>query len=388
MRRECPYSTITAMSDFEDELDDACGDGGFVRLSRADASGDIEMTNAPFEGHEPDSIVRSIEYSQGSTAEAAGQPPEKRRFIIAVDFGTTTSTVAFVCVRPGEPQHLIPPERVLCVDHYPDVPAGVTASVHAYNTTVPTELLYKIGRPSAKRTAAAARIESDIEDGYDSPLDDGAQTPARSISSPDEDMPPPPQKPRPTKTKPVWGYGVQKQLSSVEDTNHRAIHMSRFKLLLDEGVETRQLRQSAEADLKALKDNRLAAGPVDVIADYLEHLFKHSKRRLVSFHDLKEDDIVQFVLCVPTMWTEKACRIMQDAMMKAIVESQLGRLENGGIKDLFIVSEPEAAAAWALNDSRYASRIFPGETFLVLDCGGGTVDAISKISCCDRGLHY
>jgi hypothetical protein len=82
----------------------------------------------------------------------------------------------------------------------------------------------------------------------------------------------------------------------------------------------------------------------DLIAHYLEQLFRHTRDRLVRVGYTSESS-VEFVLCVPAAWRGKACRQMHAAMKEAINKSGFGRLQNGSVDNLFIVSEPEAAAA-------------------------------------------
>ncbi|KAJ9610003.1 hypothetical protein H2200_006333 [Cladophialophora chaetospira] len=362
----------------------------FVRLSEESELGDVEMHDADSEEidsppepslQQPNGVAESRDLDDSQQGQNGigdqTQTPSDRKFIVAVDFGTTTSSIAFLCVDQDTPEELIPPQRIQCIDHYPDTPPGVTASAHVDNTTVPTELWYEV-KPTTKKdkNAGATMLGTEPDDGYDSPLDDGAHAPALSSSDHEQD-PSPSNQTAPSRKAPIWGYGAQQKAAIPDTIDTKPIHMARFKLLLDESPNVEDLRHQPQVNLKALKFARIVGGPVDPIADYLEALFKHTRGRLINFHGLQDNDPVQFVLCVPTTWTEKACRVMQDAMMRAIKASQLGRLENGGIKDLFIVSEPEAAAAWALSEDHYASRIYPGETFLVLDCGGGTVDAIT-----------
>ncbi len=55
-------------------------------------------------------------------------------------------------------------------------------------------------------------------------------------------------------------------------------------------------------------------------------------------------------MCVPAIWEQAACRGMQTAMATALKQAQFTRVrvENNSIENLFIVSEPEAAAAYVL----------------------------------------
>ena len=65
---------------------------------------------------------------------------------------------------------------------------------------------------------------------------------------------------------------------------------------------------------------------------------------------------------------------MHDAMARAIRSSGLDLLQHDIIADLFMVSEPEAAAQYALASLGEKGRLRKGEVFVLLDAGGGTVD--------------
>ncbi|KIM96889.1 hypothetical protein OIDMADRAFT_131241 [Oidiodendron maius Zn] len=142
----------------------------------------------------------------------------------------------------------------------------------------------------------------------------------------------------------IWGWGVHKRLLRPESMPLSLIKLTNFKLLLDTEDSTKALRDKSAQDLKKLRPAKV----VDIISEYLIQLFKHTKARLAEHHGLREESCVEFVLCVPTSWTDKACRVMQDAMTTAVRISQLSRLQH--VTD---------------------------ESFLLLDCGGGTVDAIT-----------
>jgi hypothetical protein len=69
----------------------------------------------------------------------------------------------------------------------------------------------------------------------------------------------------------------------------------------------------------------------------------------------------EIVLCVPAIWTQKACRDMQTAMARAMGQARFEGVDvrNNSIENLFIVSEPEAAAAYVLATERGVSVISP-----------------------------
>lgn len=79
--------------------------------------------------------------------------------------------------------------------------------------------------------------------------------------------------------------------------------------------------------------------------------------------------------------------MLQGAVQAAIKRTEFGTLVHGSLENVFIVSEPEAAATFLLDKSHtilvcsmnqskkpYTDEKQAGETFTVLDGGGGTVD--------------
>ncbi|KAK5463042.1 hypothetical protein LTS15_002754 [Exophiala xenobiotica] len=300
----------------------------------------------------------------------------KRRFVIAVDFGSTFSAVAYATLDSGGSKNTGLLHRSQCIDHYPEIPPAILASTFVQDQTVPSEVCYSLGRTAARYINGSDPViepENFDDSAYDSPLDDEGGPSLLKEST------------RKVKTHPswlefpsakhvtCWGYGVQRKFSQWNLGSANFQPITKLKLLLDQEVLSTGLHHRAIAEFEALKAANVVQNLVDPIADYLTHLLKHTKNRLAVSEALEDDDSIEFVLCVPNMWTPKTCRTLQRAMTTAIENSHLGRLENGTVKDLFIVDELEAAAISALASD--PSSIDPGETFIVLDCGGGTVDA-------------
>ncbi|EAU31233.1 predicted protein [Aspergillus terreus NIH2624] len=148
-----------------------------------------------------------------------------------------------------------------------------------------------------------------------------------------------------------WGYEVRKALEMVESPEQTSRHLSRFKLLLDEGDLTRQIRDTLTPKIDQLQNEKIIGNKreTDIIADYLERVFQHTKEQMENRHEYKEGEPVEFALCIPAIWTRKACRTMQQAMTAALHRVRF-------ITDKF-------------HDA--------GESFVLLDAGGGTVDAIT-----------
>lgn len=92
-----------------------------------------------------------------------------------------------------------------------------------------------------------------------------------------------------------------------------------------------------------MKASKTIREDIDVIADYLAHFLLHVKKQLIS-DGIVNIDLVEHVVTVPIVWSTKALRAMQRAMQTAIRKSECGSINN-----LFLVSEPEAAAAFILS---------------------------------------
>ncbi|KAK8003207.1 hypothetical protein PG989_002926 [Apiospora arundinis] len=83
-----------------------------------------------------------------------------------------------------------------------------------------------------------------------------------------------------------------------------------------------------------------------------------------------ERSAIQFVLTVPAVWSDLAKQKTLQAFEKVPSMS--------GIGGVTLVSEPEAAATYALHTMvQEASPLKAGQSFIVLDAGGGTADLIT-----------
>ena len=89
----------------------------------------------------------------------------------------------------------------------------------------------------------------------------------------------------------------------------------------------------------------------DVIADFLTEVFEHTKNQLSLLHGFSNQCPVQFVLTVPTIWSPQSSRILQAAMQDALRATEFGIESKGAIENLFIISEPEAAATYIIKAS-------------------------------------
>ncbi|PWW76338.1 actin-like ATPase domain-containing protein [Tuber magnatum] len=155
-----------------------------------------------------------------------------------------------------------------------------------------------------------------------------------------------------------WGFGIP-------DKEPR---LAWFKLLLD---PTKYSLANARNSPLTRTKGLMPAGkkPVDVVADYLSELYKctieHLEKSLGK--DVVEVSPLDFVLTVPAVWSDAA----KNLTLQAAECAGFGRQ-----KSIRLISEPEAAAVCCLKEIE-PNNLKVGDTFIVADCGGGTVDVIS-----------
>jgi molecular chaperone DnaK (HSP70) len=112
------------------------------------------------------------------------------------------------------------------------------------------------------------------------------------------------------------------------------------------------VRNELDPILRRLKRRKIIKENEDVIADYLARLFMHAKAQLKEEGFISDATPIEHVLTVPAIWTADACRKMQKAMTVAIEQAKFGTVE-----DLFLVSEPEAAATYVLGQCKKGNAI-------------------------------
>ncbi|KAF5714917.1 Hsp70 chaperone protein [Fusarium globosum] len=165
-----------------------------------------------------------------------------------------------------------------------------------------------------------------------------------------------------------WGYGIPSENEPLKW----------FKLLLlepkDIPVEvaaSTQLQEARRLQNKVMKD------PIEIIATFLRNLWDHTtesiKRTLGA--DLVRRCKLQVVITLPAIWPPYA----QQRMKQAAQRSGILDARSAGATSLHFISEPEAAALATIKDLSKRSTIKAGDTIVVCDAGGDTVDLISYI---------
>lgn len=163
----------------------------------------------------------------------------------------------------------------------------------------------------------------------------------------------------------TWGYGIG---------NTEAAEWFKL-LLLDEGDMDEEKKKSPQIKRARTLLQRAGKSPVQAVADYLRLLWTHAIQNIEKdFGEATVEGLpFRVVLTVPAVWTQRAVNRMRQAAKEAgILWHRLA-----GKTTLDFVSEPEAAALATFDDLKTRPNFQHGDTFVICDAGGGTVDLIS-----------
>lgn len=327
----------------------------------------------------PDPVFESFEKKDAS-----------KPLILAIDFGTTYSAISYVHLQPGETGEQVLSSRIKSIENYPNDMNQDRGN--PMKKEAPTEVIYPLdrnfrkkanlefGKPVREYVPPSPNGHLDEQGELSTPFEhsdhmdvdnngDGSESGSEFSESDFLNY----------TTSFQWGYGVHEAWRH-EDTpaSEKIRLLTRFKLLLHTDPKTDQVRRDLEPAIATLCENRVLQygcerAHVSVISDYLTCLLRHAKSELQAA-GLYPGYEVEVVLCIPAIWSQQACRDMQRALARALKQANFEGvdIQQNSIDNLFVVSEPEAAAAYVLENER---RIHAGSTFVLLDAGGGTVDA-------------
>ncbi|RYP65492.1 hypothetical protein DL770_008983 [Monosporascus sp. CRB-9-2] len=253
--------------------------------------------------------------------------PRSGRLIISVDFGMTFSAVSCVAINPDEAAEEIGLDRIRSIDNWPGA-RNIDGGSHM-KQQVPSEVMY----PLDPKFRDAADLQT--RDGDSSPFDIGGLPDI--IPDSDEDIDVTLFGTDVSSFK--WGYSVHEAWSKPSTHFKRANKaLGRFKLLFDDRPTTETVRRELASTLISLKVRKVLRSHVEIVADYLTCLLRHVKSELQR-QGLYNGYQVGMVLCVPAIWSQKACRDMQVALTAAMRMADFKGLdlETDAIEDLSIV---------------------------------------------------
>ena len=255
--------------------------------------------------------IRSQSQRMGGMANCTeGNADVTSRFIVAVDFGTTFSSVAYARITKEmeDSGMALQSDDVKCISGYPhDPPLPDPRLVFHPREDVPTELWYPTGSPNHTEVSISGNeVESEGEEAEEEEKYDTLPTSPDSIPLSDDDMGFGDEDEEPlliaTKNHLYWGFGVQERLSEVDIPKDGAGRIRRFKLMLDERSETtKELRDGLIKAARRLRRAKIISHKTDIFSDYLTELFKHTKSQLHQTPGFYDDTPIEFVLCVPAL---------------------------------------------------------------------------------------
>jgi hypothetical protein len=288
---------------------------------------------------------------------ASDEVESKKKYVVGIDYGTTFTSVSFFkCTENNENPQAFPWE-VISIENWSQndgekdrkqVPTEIWYSSKPMNREPPAEQeenLYDAEEDndvaSRRNTGMMIGVNPDLDLDIDLDEDDCAGI--------------------------LWGYAVPYHLNVLNIRRNRDMLIALPKLQLVDTSYTQEVRDNLRPLLARLIKRRTISKLEDVFTDFMAKIFQHTKAELVAHHEYQPHFSVEFVVTVPTIWSQKSSRILQTAIESAMKISGFGILENGSVNNLYIISEPEAAAIYVLAASSdiIVSRILCLEP---LDC--------------------
>ncbi|GAW12411.1 hypothetical protein ANO14919_017770 [Xylariales sp. No.14919] len=192
--------------------------------------------------------------------------------------------------------------------------------------------------------------------------------PASNYNEADSDAPKVPSRIAYTSTEAIaWGQQASDEQGSILWSKLLLLDDNDLQLHLKGSDHLKQARERLE---KTDKD------VVTVISDYLAKVWNHVLENITRARGRQFLNTRSFhvVVTVPAIWQEYARERMECAVRKAgILNKRPGCADTTHT----FVSEPEAAALAAINGHNKYDVLENGQTFVIADLGGGTVDLIS-----------
>ncbi|KAK9480834.1 hypothetical protein V1514DRAFT_324579 [Lipomyces japonicus] len=162
-----------------------------------------------------------------------------------------------------------------------------------------------------------------------------------------------------------WGSDAQGVLNAAGFPRPGIQKVEWFKLHLQRNYRT-------YVDPSRLPPLPAGKSEIDIAADYLSRLRDAMRKELekkLGEIFLREEQNIQYFLTVPAIWDDAGKATTRLAAVKA------GFVKDVDDRRLSLITEPEAAAIFCAK--RGVLELKEADTFLIVDCGGGTVDLIA-----------
>ncbi|TGJ80717.1 hypothetical protein E0Z10_g8045 [Xylaria hypoxylon] len=164
----------------------------------------------------------------------------------------------------------------------------------------------------------------------------------------------------------VWGFRTSPGAEAVE--------WSKLLLVKKGHLQTYLKGSSHFCDAKGSLQ-KLGKTPVQFVSEYLKALWDHAIEQIYNAqgHAVIDEMRFEIVLTVPAIWNYDArARMREAARLAGILKYRAA-----GRTALSFVSEPEAAAIATIPELETRGDLGVGDSFVIIDAGGGTVDIIS-----------
>ena len=287
-----------------------------------------------------------------------------RKAVIGIDFGATFTAIAAAIHNIRDKNPRVSPKEVKTIVNWPEDNNG------GARAQVPTELWYlpvPISRDAISDESSMGSSEEDSDSDQSSPVPKKHNNRTSWSSSPftlegssSEGTCWSPTIEEPSEH--LWGYSVHHQKYRSSTDRDIMGHMDRPKLMLVNTKHTKGDRKTLRPRLKYLIEhgtirkhgdgNTIVREDVyDAMIDFFVKALGHTKQQLIEREGLTDDWPVSFALTVPVVWDAHSSRLLQAAVQEAVRLTSFGTSSNGSLENVFIVSEPEAAATYLLGTS-------------------------------------
>jgi hypothetical protein len=311
------------------------------------------------------SVNSSVNFDSEHNNIAPRRPTKK--FVVGTDYGTTFTSVSYYAIEKVGQEHLVRASDIKTVKNWPDAP-------HEGDEQVPTESWYspvpmkrealkdneQFDAPKSKPSSIRI-VEEEYDDGDEIDNQVVGEGEGSSIPAPNERIESS-SFDEPQSTEFFWGWSVAQQRYEQCLPRDERLLVRRSKLMMLSTAYTEGDRKDLRYQIAQLirrgiirkygKKSRPDVRDVrDVITDFLIKIFEHTKSYLAREEGYTKDCPVEFVITVPTIWSQEASRILQFCMESAIQATEFGGLNNGSVDNLFIIPEPEAGLTWLLQNT-------------------------------------
>jgi molecular chaperone DnaK (HSP70) len=169
----------------------------------------------------------------------------------------------------------------------------------------------------------------------------------------------------PDKSVAAWGYEARWKLGQLRKSQNA----SDYNFFYNFKMDLHERKNGSKNGPVVVAQNGHEFPVLNLISDYLKHLKDYAMQEVKESvaGQLKDDEIL-WCLTVPAIWSPSDKQLMRNAARDAgIIGSDASEDER-----LLLVLEPEAAAIHC--QEKQSLQLPPGTRFIIVDCGGGTVD--------------